>query len=181
MAVICFSVTASAQELTKKEKRAVRKELRQYYMDPASYVAKNRAHKVENEALQQQVDSLDREIDQLNKENEALLIKIAELEAKYAKLLDSMPTVLPPNGTVYQVQMGYYQQLDLVSFNNRLKVVKAEEVNGAKRYVIGYFERPEDALAFANDMKALGIDDAFVTQYVDGIRNMEFDVHKETE
>ena len=71
--------------------------------------------------------------------------------------------------------MGYYQHLDLVSFNNRLKVVKAEEVDGAKRYVIGYFEDLMDAWQFASDIKQLGIDDAFVTKYDDGVRDMDFD------
>ena len=65
--------------------------------------------------------------------------------------------------------------MDLVSFNNKLKVVKAEELDGAKRYVIGYFESVMDAWQFASDIKALGIEDAFVTQYVNGERNMSFD------
>ncbi len=32
-----------------------------------------------------------------------------------------------------------------------------------------------DAVQFSNDIKALGISDAFVSQYVDGKRNMTFD------
>jgi hypothetical protein len=82
-------------------------------------------------------------------------------------------------GTVYQVQMGYYQYLDLVSFNEKLKTIKAEEVDGAKRYVIGHFENVMDAIQFSNDIKKLGIKDAFVSQYEDGVRNMTFDALEE--
>ena len=177
--VLGCTVELSAQELTKKEKCDIKKELRDYRKDPESYVAmkKEQAEKVEN--LEQKVAELEAKLAEAQQEKEALLQKISDMEEKYQALLDSMPTALPPEGTVYQVQMGYYQQLDLVSFNNKLKVIKAEESQGAKRYVIGYFESPMAAMQFANDMKALGIDDAFVTQYVDGVRNMDYDVRDE--
>jgi len=35
-----------------------------------------------------------------------------------------------------------------------------------------------DAVQFSNDIKTLGISDAFVSQYIDGERNMEFDALK---
>ena len=84
-----------------------------------------------------------------------------------------------PNGTIYQVQMGLYEYLDLQSFNKRKKYIKAEEVGNAKRYTIGYFDTVEQALEFRKDMKTLGIKDAFVTQYIDGERVMDFEAVKE--
>ena len=59
--------------------------------------------------------------------------------------------------------------------NDKLKTIKAEEIGGAKRYVIGHFENVMDALQFSNDIKALGINDAFVSQYTNGVRNMDYD------
>jgi hypothetical protein len=90
----------------------------------------------------------------------------------------TIPTTELPEGTVYQVQMGFYQYLDLVSFNDKLKTVRAEEIDGKKRYVIGHFDNLLDAVQFSNDIKRIGVSDAFVTEYIDGERNMNFDAYE---
>lgn len=176
---LCFSlITAQAQTLSKEEKKALKKEIKTYKKDPAKWVALMNKHDAEVQALEAELAKLKKELADLKAQNEDLMASIDEMNLKYNNLLASMPSTKLPNGTVYQVQMGYYQKLDLVSFNNKLKVVKAEEVDGAKRYVIGYFEDLMDAWQFASDIKSLGIDDAFVTQYIDGKRNMSFDALK---
>ncbi|MBR9859860.1 hypothetical protein GYB22_03770 [bacterium] len=172
---------SQAQELTRKEKRALKKEIRTYKKDPAKWVRMQDNHKKEVADLEAEKAALEEELAELKRKNDELIAKIEELNMKYNNLLQSMPTTKLPDGTVYQVQMGYFQHLDLVSFNNKLKVVKAEEVDGAKRYVIGYFEDLMDAWQFASDIKQLGIDDAFVTKYIDGERDMKFDALKAIE
>ena len=173
--LMIFMGSLSAQTLTKKERKALKKEIKTYKKDPEKWVAMLARHEAEIAALEEKIEQLQSKLDAAERQNEEMLISLQQLELKYQNLLASMPTTDLPEGTVYQVQMGYYQELDLVSFNNKLKVVKAEEVDGAKRYVIGYFEDVMDAWQFASDIKALGIEDAFVTQYIDGERNMEFD------
>lgn len=119
------------------------------------------------------------QLSDIQSENEELAAKLNLLQAKYNELLSSTTVSEKlPNGTVYQVQMGYYEYLNLQSFNKAMKYVKAEEVDGAKRYIIGYFETVEDALEFRKDIQTLGIKDAFVSQYVDGKRVMDFDATK---
>lgn len=174
--------TVSAQTLGKKEKKALKKEIKTYKKNPVKWVRMQNSHKKEvkdlNDALKLQRSKLDASNAQ-NKELQGQLAslqgKFNELNAKYNNLLKNAPSTVLPKGTVYQVQMGYYQHLDLLSFNNKLKTVKAEEIDGAKRYVIGHFNDVLDAVQFSNDIKSLGISDAFVSQYVDGVRNMEFD------
>lgn len=175
LAIIFSTTSVQAQTLTKKERKALKKEIKQYKKNPEKWVALMDRHDAEVADLEAQIAKLKEDLATVEAQNEELHRKVADLNLKYDNLLKSMPTTDLPDGTVYQVQMGYYQQLDLVSFNNKLKVVKAEEVDGAKRYVIGYFEDLMDAWQFASDIKALGIEDAFVTQYVDGERNMDFD------
>ncbi len=181
LGIICllaFSLSytsVEAQTLTKQERKALKKEIKLYKKNPEKWVALMNKHDREVAELEAEVERLKEDLARLQKQNEELLAKIQDLNLKYNNLLASMPSTDLPTGTVYQVQMGYYQQLDLVSFNNKLKIVKAEEVDGAKRYVIGYFEDVLDAVQFAADIKALGITDAFVTQYIDGERNMDFD------
>ncbi len=173
---LLFSVSAaSAQSLTKRERKAIKKEIKSYKKNPEKWVAMMNRHDQEIAALETEIGKLKAQLEEARMQNESVALQLQQLELKYKNLMASMPSTDLPEGTVYQVQMGFYQELDLVSFNNKLKVVKAEEVDGAKRYVIGYFESLMDAWQFASDIKALGIDDAFVTQYVNGERNMSFD------
>ena len=167
--------TLNAQTLSKKERKALKKEIKTYKKDPEKWVRMMNEHKSTVQDLEDQIASLKLQLKEAQQANLELQTKLDIINDKYAKLVKSMPSTKLPMGTVYQVQMGYYQYLDLVSFNNKLKVVKAEEVDGAKRYVIGYFDDLMDAVQFSNDIKTLGIDDAFVSQYIDGERNMEFD------
>ncbi|MFT4876960.1 MAG: hypothetical protein ACI9AU_001444 [Bacteroidia bacterium] len=172
--VISFTA-AEAQSLSKKEKKALKKEIKTYKKDPEKWVSMQNSHKKEIKALSDEVTDLKAKLATDNAEKQVLADKLVALEAQYASLKKSMPTTNLPAGTVYQVQMGYYQYLDLVSFNDKLKTIKAEEIDGAKRYVIGHFENVMDALQFRNDIKALGVNDAFVSQYTNGVRNMDYD------
>ena len=172
--VISFTA-AEAQSLSKKEKKALKKEIKTYKKDPQKWVSMQNSHKKEIKVLSDEVTALKAKIAADNAERLVLADKLVALEAQYAFLKKSMPTTELPAGIVYQVQMGYYQYLDLVSFNDKLKTIKAEEIGGAKRYVIGHFENVMDALQFSNDIKALGINDAFVSQYKNGVRNMDYD------
>jgi hypothetical protein len=172
--VLSFT-SAEAQSLSKKEKKALKKEIKTYKKDPEKWVRMQNSHKKEIKALSDEVTDLKAKLATDNAEKRVLADKLVALEAQYASLKKSMPTTNLPAGTVYQVQMGYYQYLDLVSFNDKLKTIKAEEIDGAKRYVIGHFETVMDALQFSNDIKALGISDAFVSQYTNGVRNMDYD------
>jgi TolA-binding protein len=173
--VLCASFTITYAQMSKEEKKAAKKEIKAYKKDPAQWIKMKEDHKKQVADLEAENEKLKEEIAKLEKEVEELIAKIEALNKKYNNLLQSMPSTKLPTGTVYQVQMGYFQHLDLVSFNNKLKIVKAEEVNGAKRYVIGYFVDLMDAWQFAADIKQLGIDDAFVTKYDDGVRDMDFD------
>jgi hypothetical protein len=113
-------------------------------------------------------------LNELNIENNKLENLVQELSEK---LLEATDDKLP-SGTVYKVQMGYFKQLNLQSFNGQNRYIKAEDVEGAKRYTVGFFQTVDEAMQFANDVKKLGIQDAFVTQYINGERNMTFDALK---
>ncbi len=172
---------AEAQTLSKGERKALKKEIKTYKKNPEKWVRMQKKHKKEVANLNEEVVDLKAklaEMDELRTELEELATELSMLKVKYNNLESTMPSTKLPNGTVYQVQMGYYEYLNLVSFNEKLKTIKAEDVDGKKRYVIGHFVNLMDAVQFRNDIKTLGIDDAFVSQYKNGIRIMDFDAMK---
>jgi len=175
--VLSFTA-AEAQSLSKKEKKTIKKEIKTYKKDPEKWVSMQNRHTRDVQDLSDEIIDLKLKLAAANIEKRALADKLATLEADYTSLKKSIPSTKLPAGTVYQVQMGYYQYLDLMSFNEKLKTIKAEEIDGAKRYIIGHFDDVMTALQFSNDIKALGVKDAFVSQYVDGVRNMKYDALK---
>lgn len=174
-----FSNTVQAQELTKTQKRALKKEIRTYKKNPEKWVKMLNKHDAKVKELNDEIAKLNAQLkaSELAAEKLAEQLKLEQL--RYVELEKTIPTTKLPDGTVYQVQMGFYQYLDLVSFNDKLKTVRAEEIDGKKRYVIGHFENLLDAVQFSNDIKRIGVTDAFVTQYIDGERNMNFDAYEE--
>lgn len=176
--ILTFS-DATAQNLSKAEKKALKKELKEYKKDLANYAKVKDTQKKDIDALSKDIAVVKDLLSEALSDNEKLSSKIILLQAKYNNLLAaSEAKEQMPNGIIYQVQMGYYEHLNLQSFNNVTKHIKAEEIDGAKRYVVGYFENVEDALEFRTDIQKLGIKDAFVSQYIDGERVMNFDATK---
>ncbi len=173
-----FSNTVQAQELTKTQKRALKKEIRTYKKNPEKWVKMLNKHDAKVKELNDEIAELNAQLkaSELAAEKLAEQVKLEQL--RYVELEKTIPTTKLPDGTVYQVQMGFYQYLDLLSFNDKLKTVRAEEIDGKKRYVIGHFDNLLDAVQFSNDIKRIGVTDAFVTEYIDGERNMNFDAYE---
>ena len=174
-----FNNTVQAQELTKTQKRALKKEIRTYKKNPEKWVKMLNKHDAKVKELNDEIAKLNAQLKASELAAEKLAEQLKLEQIRYVELEKTIPTTKLPDGTVYQVQMGFYQYLDLVSFNDKLKTVRAEEIDGKKRYVIGHFENLLDAVQFSNDIKRIGVTDAFVTQYIDGERNMNFDAYEE--
>ena len=170
--------SAQAQELTKTQKRALKKEIRTYKKNPEKWVKMQNQHQAKVKELSDEIASLNAQLNTAELTSKQLAEQLKLEQLRYVELEKTIPTTELPEGNVYQVQMGFYQYLDLVSFNDKLKTVRAEEIDGKKRYVIGHFDNLLDAVQFSNDIKRIGVSDAFVTEYIDGERNMNFDAYE---
>jgi|TARA_B100001093_G_scaffold167231_2_gene159817 hypothetical protein len=180
LVILGFFINQSvqAQELTKTQKRALKKEIRTYKKNPEKWVKMQNQHQDKVKELSDEIASLNAQLKTAELTSEQLAEQLKLEHLRYVELEKTIPSTELPEGTVYQVQMGFYQYLDLVSFNDKLKTVRAEEIDGKKRYVIGHFDNLLDAVQFSNDIKRIGVSDAFVTEYIDGKRNMNFDAYK---
>lgn len=173
-----MSNSVQAQELTKTQRKALKKEIRTYKKNPEKWVKMQNKHQSKVNELTDEIAKLNGQLKSAEMEREKLAEQLKLEKLRYVELEKTIPTTELPEGTVYQVQMGFYQYLDLVSFNDKLKTVRAEEIDGKKRYVIGHFDNLLDAVQFSNDIKRIGVSDAFVTEYIDGERNMNFDAYE---
>ncbi|MFT5513783.1 MAG: hypothetical protein ACI8SE_002193 [Bacteroidia bacterium] len=168
---------ASAQDLSKAEKKRFKKELKQYKKNLVTYKKAKERTKSEIDGRDQIIVELTKQLDDQNMRLHRLKDSLNTIGKKYRNLLAAGSTKVP-DGTVYAVQIGYFELLQLEEFNSRVRTVRAENKDGGKRYVIGYFTNLDQAKKFGEEIKFIGIDDAFVSQYVNGVRNMTFDAQE---
>jgi DNA repair exonuclease SbcCD ATPase subunit len=180
-ALIVISVfavsTVHAQDLSKSEKKKLKTELKKYKKNPVDYKNDKAKTRQQLDERDETIVELTKQLDEQNSRSRRLQDSLEALSKKYNNLIASSSTSIPA-GTVYAVQIGFFEVLQLEEFNKRIRTIRAENQDGGKRYVIGYFNDLEQAKKFGSEIKTIGIDDAFVSQYINGVRNMKFDALK---
>lgn len=179
--VLATNVTnVFSQELSSKEKKALKKEIRKLLKNPIKYKYLKESLVVKETIVEEQskeINDLTQETNKLKHElNEAgdsisdfaYQIKVfRETEEKQANSSNCKDDY----GIKYRLQIGLYKEFDVTNFLNQLKLLSFEITeNGLYRYTIGNFENEDDAEAFKEAVRQMGIKDAFVSHYLDGKR-----------
>lgn len=164
-----------AQDLSKEEKKTLKKELRDLTKDPIKYKYLKESLVKKDIIVKEQsseIEALTTEKDVLVKSLGVTRDSIGYFENQIAEArLQAMPGGFVKNdGLKYRVQIGLYKEFDIRSFLNDLKVTSFEETEGLFRYTIGNFTTEEEAETFKLAVRKMGIKDAFVSHYSDGIR-----------
>lgn len=174
---LCFS--AQAQKLTKEQKKQLKNELKAYKKNLEGYYQQKQTTQKENEDNTSQLQKLKDDLAvaegqkaELEKRLAAANRLLGECENRPAKTID--PAEIPM-GTVYKVQIGFYKKYDITANFTHPKFVGYEDVEGYKRYIISSFETEAEAEKLKNDLRGLGIKDAFVAKYVDKQRVFEWE------
>jgi len=179
--LLFISNTAVAQKkLTKAERKALKKEIKNYKKAPEKYAAMKESNKKTIQTQEQEIETLKQQLAEEWKRVDSLNAALAEAErviADYEKSAVECGKV-PNQGIVYGVQVGNYKTLDLREFFNSNKGLRTETYTDGNAYVIGNFTTVEEAIQFVKDIRKLGVKDAFVTQYIDGVRVVKFDAFK---
>ncbi len=175
----CLALDSAAQGLTKAEKKALKQEIKNYKKSPESYKAMKDKNTAQIADLEKVIEDLSNQLAEARKEQNNLNDSLKACHQMVNECIEREENRgQVPMGTVYQVQIGFYEKLDLKSFNREGIMVKAEETGNSKRYVIGHFANLDDAKRFNRDIQKLGVKDSFVSKYDDGVRDMTFDAEK---
>ena len=130
-----------------------------------------------NKNLQGKFSGLESTIDSLQNVLNAKNAEMAALNTKYEKLqtaFEAQKSIVVSNiipGLIYHVQVGAYVHFDM---NQHLvqtdKTFEGETRDGMNKYMMGNFKDVANAESFRDDVRKLGIKDAFVVPYIDGTR-----------
>ncbi|GIV24286.1 MAG: hypothetical protein KatS3mg025_1945 [Bacteroidia bacterium] len=155
-----------------------------------SYVKNPLALKAREESFQKQVQDRDRQIEELQRRNRELAEQVAQLEdqlrarqysfdslqsevlrlkaAYEAEKKQARLDVMP--GLVFKVQIGAFRLFDMRKYAQDNPFFEAEALGDINRYTVGRFRSLELAEAFQKDIKRLGIRDAWIVPFKDGVR-----------
>lgn len=166
--------------LTKPERKALKKEIKAYKKAPETYKKMKESNQKKIAEQEAEIENLRNQLAGEWKKVDSLNALLSESERTVAELEKAAVDCgkVPSQGTVYSVQVGNYKNLDLRTTFNANKGLRTENYTGGNAYMIGNFTSVEEAIQFVSDIKKLGITDAFVTQYIDGSRNITFDAMK---
>lgn len=175
--------STSPAKTQKEIKKEWKKKAKMYIKNPL-------ALKAREESFQKQMDDINQRLDAETKKNAELSSQIVELEdrlrakqysldsirSEFARMkaayeaekkqarLDVMP------GLVFKVQIGAFRLFDMRQYAQDNPFFEAEAVGDINRYTVGRFRDLNLAEAFQKDIKRLGIRDAWIVPYKDGVR-----------
>ncbi|MEP1034379.1 Ezrin/radixin/moesin family protein [Ekhidna sp.] len=181
LALCCvFAFEANAQ-MDKKEKKEWKKRIKK--LEPEQY----KQLLDENKSLKGQVTSLKTELgnidDRIADKDQQILTyqsQVGDLREELSRLQNAKPAenvttsntgsgIDESKGVVFKVQLGAFQKKDLKKYDNSPNF-SAEDVNGLQKYTIGVFRDYWEADTFKKYLREMGVKDAWVVSYKDGVR-----------
>lgn len=173
--LIAGAVNISYAQLSKKEKKEWKK--RKSKMSEEEF----KTMFEENSDLRGQANSLKTQITNLQSRISDKDAKIAELTEEVRKLeqLAAAPPQLPTisssdnydQGVVFKVQIGAFAKQDLSKFFERHENFSGEtDENGLQKVTLGVFRDYWEADTFKKHLREMGVRDAWIVPYKDGVR-----------
>jgi hypothetical protein len=179
-----FSGMQVFAQLSKAEKKEWKKKAKEYSKNPAelkSLIEAKQTAEADNSTLKGQVGTLNSEVSDKN-------AKIADLEDQLAKMRSDLTTTkaelaqlkeTPPapnpmdfsKGVIFKVQIGAFKNKDLAKyFDNNPNFGGEATEKGEQRFTIGVFRDYWEADKFKKYMREMGVKDAWIVPFKDGIR-----------
>lgn len=178
-----IAFNASAQ-MDKKEKKEWKKKAKEYAKSPEQL----KQLVDDNQALQSQVNSLKADNTGLQSKMSDKDAKISELQDDMAKLRSDLaaakaaakeakPKPVEMNagekmidGVVFKVQIGAFRNKDLSKYFDNNENFGGESADGTQKITLGQFRDYWEADTFKKYLREMGVKDAWIVPYRDGVR-----------
>ena len=177
LALCCvFAFEANAQ-MNKKEAKELKKRIKK--LKPEQY----KQLLDENKSLKGQVFSFQAELgdidDRIAEKDQQILTyqsqagdlrkELSRLQSKQSANNVASGSIDESKGVVFKVQLGAFQQKNLEKYDNSPNF-SAEDAGGLQKYTIGVFRDYWEADTFKKYLREMGVKDAWVVSYKDGVR-----------
>jgi hypothetical protein len=168
--VLIFGQVAAEKKKLKKELRMYRKmkpmEIRNMKMNYESKLKDKKAMDVRVKNLQRTADSLQNIINNNG-------TRMAQLEAQLKAAESANANAAKPNvakGYYYRVQLGAFKQYNIKSKSASDESFSTESADAMNKLTLGLFYTLAEADQFKEDVRRMGVKDAYVVPFKDGKR-----------
>ena len=180
--LLTFGFSSSFAAIGKEEKKRIKKELKQYKKDPESYKKMVTDYKTEIKDGNATIKTQKSELVAAAEKQVALEKQVARLTQELEDCMNRpipvcpTPGQIPSTGSVYKVQFCLYEKFDISGYFTTPKFIGVEKVQDKyNAYLVSYFDTEEQAQQFKEDLKKMGLKDAFVSMYTNGQRVYEWE------
>ena len=190
--IVCFSLFIAVgsldaqKKLSKEEEKEWKKTAKEYVKNPEALAqltkdkqelqrinntleSDNNLLKTQMNTKDNRIASLESQVDQLSAELEAA--RLAEpAQPVFTHTENSSEMV--PMGTIYRVQIGAFEKdkNKIPSNLDTTKDLNLEQGGSLQKIVLGQFTNKDDADRLQKHLKKIGVKDAWVVVYKDGVR-----------
>lgn len=169
-----FAQQAHAQ-LSKKEKKEWKKRQKSLPLEEFKRIVEESSSlKGKVSSLEGQVSSLQSRVGDKDAEINRLKSDLAAAREEASNV--AVSSVEPGNetrsaqGVVFKVQIGAYKNKDLKKYNNAGGDFAAEDADGVQKFTLGSFGDYWEADTFKKYLREMGVKDAWIVPYKDGVR-----------
>jgi len=173
---ICLTtVHNTSAQLSKKEKKEWKKRQKSLPTDEFKRIVEESSSlKGKVSSLEGQVSSLQSRVADKDQEINRLKTDLSAARDEAAKVVTTPnssgnDTRVAP-GVVFKVQIGAYRNKDLSQYNNAGGDFAAEDQDGIQKYILGTFSDYWEADTFKKHLREMGVKDAWIVPYKDGVR-----------
>lgn len=166
---ILLAQTSADKKKLRKELRSYRKmkpmEIRSMKMNYENRLKDKKNQELQFKQLQRKVDSLQSALNS----SKALALQLdAQLQAAQSLAANAKPS--GPKGYYYRVQLGAFRQYDIKSKNPKDDSFANENADAMNKLTLGLFYSLAEADMFKEDVRRMGVKDAYVVPFKDGKR-----------
>jgi hypothetical protein len=186
--IVCLALIFSGMQvfaqLSKAEKKEWKKKAKEYSKNPAelkSLIEAKQAAETDNSTLKGQVSTLNNQVSDKNAKITDLEDQLSKMrgdltstKAELAQLKETPPAPSPMDfskGVIFKVQIGAFKNKDLAKyFDNNPNFGGEATEKGEQRFTIGVFRDYWEADKFKKYMREMGVKDAWIVPFKDGVR-----------
>jgi vacuolar-type H+-ATPase subunit I/STV1 len=185
--ILCLALIFSGMQvfaqLSKQEKKEWKKKAKEYSKNPANlkdFTEAKQTAETDNSALKGQVSTLNKQVSDKNSRIAELEDQISRMRGELASANSELATLKEApaansmdfsRGVVFKVQIGAFKNKDLSKYFNNNPNFGGEAVEkGEQKFTIGIFRDYWEADKFKKYMREMGVKDAWIVPYKDGLR-----------
>ncbi|PHN07119.1 hypothetical protein [Flavilitoribacter nigricans] len=166
---LVFSSCGSSKELT-AEVESTRSSLQQCQDELATAQMNLSAATQELDQAKNMLGGRGDQMTQIQNENRALRDQLTQTQAQLATVTQQMQASSDSYGTWYRVQIGAFEQRRVDNSLETTDKLSLETQNDLQKTALGRFRNYDDAKKLQDHLKSIGLKDAWIVTYKDGVR-----------